>query len=251
MTDQPTPPEAELARLADGSLPADREAQLRAQVQGSPPLADALAEQERAVALLRMVDEPAPASLRARVDALTESGRRRRRRTWRGLAIPAAAALAIIIAAVVILAGGSGAGPTLPQTTRLALSAATRPAPAVDPANPALLRATSDGIRFTNWRGWRPIGSRVDVINGHRIVTVFYQRGPDGPRVGYAIVSRPPLEREEYHGGYQVSYTLLHQDSARLVTWIRDGRTCVIAGRSVSDQTLLRLAKASGGAESS
>jgi hypothetical protein len=254
MTDQPMPPEAELARLADGSLPAEREAHLRAEVGESPALADALAEQERAVALLRMVDEPAPASLRARVDALTEGassrGGRRLRRRWRLVALPAATALAVIIAAVVVLAGGSSSTPALPQATHLALSAATLPAPAVDPSNPGQLRVSSDGIPFSNWRGWQPVGSRVDVVDGRRIVTVFY-RGPHGTHVGYAIASRPPLEGKDQDSGYTVSYTLGHQGSARLVTWVRDGRTCVIAGRSVTYQTLLRLARRSGGTESS
>ncbi len=257
MTDQPTPREAELARLADGSLPADREAALRAHIHESPHLADALAEQERAVALLRSVDEPAPASLRARVDALTEGapsgdapGRRRGRRLGRALALPAATALAVVIAAVVILAGGTTGGPTVPQATHLALSAATLPAPAVDPANPGLLRISSDGIPFSNWAGWYPVGARTDTVDGRRMVTVFY-RAPDGTRVGYTIVARPPLEKGESRDGYTVSYTLGHQGSARLVTWVRDGRTCVIAGQSVTYPTLLRLARASSGAESS
>jgi hypothetical protein len=249
MTDQPTPPEVELARLADGSLPDDREAELRAQVGESRQLADALAEQERAVALLRMVDEPAPASLRARVDALTESGSRRRRRTWRVLVLPAATAVAVVVAAVVILAGGSSTAPGLPQATHLALSAATLPAPAVAPSNPPRLRVSSDGIRFSNWRGWTPVGARVDTVDGRRVVTVFY-KAADGTRVGYAIASRPPLESADHSGGYAVSYTLGHQGSARLVTWVQDGRTCVIAGRSVTYQTLLHLARASGGAVS-
>ena len=245
MTDEITPPEAELAKLADGSLPADREAQLRAQIGDSPSLADALAEQERAVALLRMVDEPAPASLRARVDALTESGGRRRRRTWRVLALPAATALAVVIAAVVILVGGSSA-PALPQATHLALSAATLPAPSVDPSNPNLLRISSDGIPFYNWRGWRPVGARVDTVDGRRVVTVFYKE-PDGTRVGYAIAERPPLEHADDSEGYAVSYSLGHQGSARLVTWVQNGRTCVIAGRDVNYPTLLHLARVSSG----
>jgi hypothetical protein len=250
MTDQPTPPEVELARLADGSLPADREAQLRAQVGDSRQLTDALAEQERAVALLRLVDEPAPASLRARVDALTESGRRHRRRTWRVLALPAATAVAVVVAAVVILAGGSSTTPGLPQAAHLALSSATLPAPAVDSANPSLLHMSSDGITFANWPGYKPVGARTDVVNGRRIVTVFY-RAPDGTQVGYAIASPPPLDSDDHRGGYAVSYTLGRQGSARLVTWVQDGHTCVIAGRSVTYQTLLRLARWSGGAESS
>ena len=249
MNDQPTPREAELARLADGTLPAGREAELRAEARDSPRLAEALAEQERAVTLLRSVgDEPAPAALRARVGAQMEGGRRRER-TWRVLALPAATALAVVIAALVVLLGGSSAAPALPQATHLALSAATGPAPAVDPADPGRLRARSDGIAFSNWRGWRPVGTRVDTVDGRRVVTVFY-RAADGTRVGYAIAARPPLDSDTTHGGYAVSYTLGHQGDARLVTWVREGRTCVIAGRFVSYQTLLRLARASGDAES-
>ena len=250
MTDQPSPREAELTKLADGSLPPDREAELRAYAGGSSHLTAALAEQERAVALLHSVDEPAPASLRARVDALTESGGRRRRRTWRVLAVPAATALAVIIAAVVILAGGSSTVSVLPQATHFALSAATLPAPAVDRAHPGRLTASSDGIAFANLRGWRPVGARVDRVDGHRVVTVFYQAA-DGARVGYGIVSRPSLENDDKDTGYTVSYTLGRQGSGRLVTWVRDGRTCVIAGRNVTYQTLLHLARASNGAESS
>ena len=251
MTDQPTPQEAELAQLADGSLPADREADLRARVRESPQLTAALAEQERAVALLRAVNTPAPAALRAQVDTLTAGGasqRTRRRRLWRVVALPAATALAVIIAAVVILTSG-GTTPALPQATHLALAAATLPAPPADPAHPRLLHISSDGIPFANWRGWQPVGARIDTVAGRRMVTVFYRAG-DGTRIGYAIAARPPLETEG-SGGYAVSYTLGHQGAARLVTWVRDGRTCIIAGRSVSYQTLLRLARATGGSETS
>ncbi len=253
MTDQPTPREAELARLADGSLPAEREAELRAQVSASPHLTEALDQQERAVRLLRSVDTPAPAGLHTQVETLTGGTAPRRRtgrtrRLRRVLALPLATALAVVIAAVVILAGGSGTRPGLPQATQLALAAATLPAPSVDPAHPGVLRARSDGIPFANWRGWQPVGARVDTVNGRRVVTVFYRAG-DGSRVGYAIAARPPLQSVERHGGYAVSYTLGRQGGARLVTWVRDGRTCIIAGRSVSYQTLLRLARATGGAE--
>jgi hypothetical protein len=253
MTNQPTPPEAELTRLADGSLPAQREGALRAEVRSSPALAAALAEQERAVALLRSVDEPAPGLLRARIDALTErpsarggGARTHRRRVGRALVLPAATALAVVIAAIVILAGGTGATPTVPQVARLALSSATLPAPAVDPANPTRLRVSGAGIPFSNWHGWWPAGARTDVIDGRRITTVFY-RTPGGTRVGYAIASGSPLEGSRHRGGYSVSYTLGEDGSAHLVTWVRDGHTCVIAGRSVTYQTLLRLARASAG----
>src|SRR5512133_4387101 len=62
---------AELAALADGSLPPERRAALEARVAASSELADRLAEQERAVTLTRTAaaEVEAPASLRARIDA--------------------------------------------------------------------------------------------------------------------------------------------------------------------------------------
>jgi hypothetical protein len=259
MTDQPTPPEAELAKLADGSLPADREAELRAQVLQSPSLAAALAEQERAVALIRALDEPAPDALRARVEALTggtsatpptRAAHGRRRRMRRTLVLPAATALAVAIAALVILIGGSGSPPTVPQVAHLALSAATLPAPGVEPGKPGLLRMSAAGIPFSNWPRWRPAGARTDVVNGRRITTVLY-RAPNGVQVGYAIASGAALQGgEPSRGAYNVTYTLGHQGSARFVTWVRDGHTCVIAGHSVTYQMLLGLARESGGSAS-
>jgi anti-sigma factor RsiW len=259
MTHEPMPPEAELAKLADGSLPADREAELRAQVRHSPNLTAALAEQERVVSLVRALDEPAPDALRARVEALTggssptrptRAARGRRHRMRRTLVLPGATALAVAIAAVVILIGGSGSPPTVPQAAHLALSAATLPPPGVEPGKPGLLRMSAAGIPFSNWRGWRPVGARTDVVSGRQITTVFYEK--PNARVGYAIVSGPPLEGDGREGGgYNVTYTLGHQGSVQFVTWVRDGHTCVIAGHRADPSTLLRLARESGASSSS
>jgi hypothetical protein len=62
---------AELAALADGTLAAERREALEAQVAGSPELAERLAEQQRAIALVRSAADgvEAPAALRARIDA--------------------------------------------------------------------------------------------------------------------------------------------------------------------------------------
>jgi hypothetical protein len=98
---------AELAALADGSLEPERRADLEARVDASPALADRLAEQERAVALLRgAADEvDAPAGLRARLDA------QRSARTVRGprrLALGAVAAAVVAAAVVGGVVVGSG-----------------------------------------------------------------------------------------------------------------------------------------------
>src|SRR5262245_12440551 len=72
---------AELAALADGSLSSARRAQVEARVATSAELADLLAEQERAVALVRSASTAveAPAALRAHIDAQRPARRPARR----------------------------------------------------------------------------------------------------------------------------------------------------------------------------
>ncbi len=43
-----------------------------------------------------------------------------------------------------------------------------------------------------------------------------------------------------WRGG--VSYRLLTENDAAVVTWLRAGHLCVVSGRGVSSATLLRLA---------
>ncbi len=254
MTDQSQLPEGELAALADGSLPAERRAQLRARIEASPELAAALAEQERAVTMLHALDEAAPAALRDRVHEMTDgaprtTGRARAPRWRRSLFVPAATALAVAVAALVVLlgSGGGSSAPTVSQTAHLALAAATSPAPAEDPAHRGLLRLRVGGLAFPYYgrsAGWEATGARTDTIGGRRIVTVFYTGR--GHRVGYAIVSGAPLGigggTLVTRGG--VTYWLQHAHGAKLITWRQGGHTCVIAGRRVNPRTLLALASA-------
>jgi hypothetical protein len=90
---------AELAALADGSLAPERRAALETQVAGSSELADRLAEQQRAVELVRSAaaEVEAPASLRARIEAPQRARRRPMRRRVGLVAAGAAAVLAVAI----------------------------------------------------------------------------------------------------------------------------------------------------------
>ena len=101
--------EEELAALADGSLAPEHRAELEARIEASPILADRLAEQERAVGLLRGAGDEveAPAGLRARLDAQrsARSVRAPRRLALGGVATAAVAAAAIV--AVVVVGSGS------------------------------------------------------------------------------------------------------------------------------------------------
>jgi hypothetical protein len=219
-------------------------------------------EQQRAISLLRSVDVAAPDALRARLETMIDeagggkrergSGARSHRQLgtrWRNtLFVPAATALAIVIVVLVVLLGSGSTAPSVDQTAKLALSSATAPAPARDGARPELLAAGVDGIPFPSYvsnPGWRATGSRTQVVHQRTIVTVYY-RAPDGTRVGYSIVPGHTLTLSGsattvLHG---VRYTYGQVGSGRYITWARDGHTCVIAGRQVSNRTLLALARA-------
>jgi len=131
---------AELASLADGSIASDRRDALEASVAASPALAAQLAEQERAVSLLRGAGEgvDAPAGLKARVESQRSAGTNRtpRRVALAGVAAAAVAAGAI---AVAVVAAGSGSHGTRFQ----AALAPTRLAPGA--GGEATLTKTSSG----------------------------------------------------------------------------------------------------------
>lgn len=98
---------AELAALADGSLPPERRAAVEAHVAASPELAERLAEQKRALAYTRQAasEVDAPAGLRRRVEV-----QERVPRGWTPgrLALAGAAAVAVVAVAIGIVVSRSG-----------------------------------------------------------------------------------------------------------------------------------------------
>ena len=132
--------EAELAALADGSISPERRAELEAQIDGSPILADRLAEQERAVTLLRGAGDEveAPTALRARLEAPRSA---RTVRTQRRLALGAVAAAVVAAAAVAVVVSTGSHGTRF----RAALEP-TRLAPGA--RGEATLTKTSSGWRI-------------------------------------------------------------------------------------------------------
>jgi hypothetical protein len=126
---------AELAALADGSLDPRRRAAAKARVAGSAELAALLAEQERALALMRSAAAAveAPPALRARVAP------KRRRRRPALIAASAAATLAAAVGAGVLSSGNST------QRFHMALGPT---ALAAEAAGDATLERTSSGWRI-------------------------------------------------------------------------------------------------------
>jgi hypothetical protein len=206
---------------------------------------------------LRSIDVRAPEQLHRRIDALVDersartSRRSPRARSFAGLSpLGLGGALAIVVVAVVLAFGVPGGGSTalsVHDASALTLRAATMLAPTQNPRRQTQLAKTVDGVAFPYWAdgfGWHATGAREDRIDGRTVTTVFYADGA-ARRIGYAIVAGEPAPRlgggtVAWRGG--TPYRLLAEDGVKVVAWLRDGRLCVLAGRSVSNATLLALA---------
>jgi hypothetical protein len=252
--------QADLAALADGTLPEGRRPAVEADVAASPVLQEALARQRASLAAVRTADEDrAPEHLRAwlagqedRAGARTQrrraglrprrgpSGRAPNVRLPFGRRGVAAAGLAAVAALALLFAF---TGPDGPGTAQLA-EAAARPASAPAPARAGNLRlaVASDGIPFPDWAprmGWRATGMRSDKIDGRRSVTVTYTRGDR--TVAYAILARPALDLP--NGAGDGAFHGLRHGGHVALAWHRDGRTCLLlGGKGVDEATLRRLA---------
>jgi anti-sigma-K factor RskA len=101
--------EEELAAFADGTLAPERRAALEERIGASPELADRLAEQERAVGLLRaaVAETEAPAGLRARLEAERRVRRARAPRRLALIGAVATATAAVVVVFAVVLGSGT------------------------------------------------------------------------------------------------------------------------------------------------
>jgi anti-sigma factor RsiW len=243
---------AELAALADGSLPAERRAAVEARVAASPALRELLERQRMSLAATRAAaSEPVPASLRTSVDRTRgerTAGRRRVRLVPRlALAGALAAATAIVLALVLT---GAPKGPTVADAARLAASPPTAPAPSRLDGSTSKLAVQVDGVAFpdlTRAYGWKPAGVRHDVVDGRAATAVYYEKG--GRRIGYVILAGSALPSPS--GGHAMSrhgirFETLDVDGRPTVTWERLGHTCVLTGPASRSQ-LLALASWRGG----
>ena len=197
------------------------------------------------MAALRTVELVAPAGLRVRVEAERDRARTplRRRRLALGGAFAAGLAAAALALALALPSAGPGA-PTVVEAAQLAqLPAAGRGA---IPGSPKLLDVRAFGLSFPDWGpglGWEATGVRHDRLQGREAVTVFYEKA--GRRIGYTILGGPPIAAPEDAGtasrdGTNLRY--LADGSWVVVTWERNGHTCVLSGQGVPRDVLLGLA---------
>jgi hypothetical protein len=236
----------ELASLADGSLEGYPRAELEARLAASPTLRASYERQRAGAAAIRGLSLEASASLRARIAAETSPRRVRRPRLAIGGALAGAAAAAV---AVVLFVSAGSDQPTVVEAARLAERPSTAPV-AVEPSNPKLLAASVEGVPFPNLSekfGWRQAGTRSDRLGDREARTVLYERA--GKRIAYTIVSgdgiaAPSDATTTSRNG--VTVHSLGDRGRRVVTWWRDGRTCVLSASGVGDRALIALASWKG-----
>jgi hypothetical protein len=200
---------------------------------------------ERVHRLLSTAGPATPPGLRERLAA--QSARPARRSRPR---VALAGAVATIAAAAVLaltLVAELGTHPTIAEAARPSALAATAPGPARDARRPTLLRASFAGVTYPDWNqdfGWRTTGRRHDSIEGGRTAeTVFYQHTHH--RIGYTVVSGKPLKPPGHAQRFVVNglQMLAYKDGRRdVVTFERNGRTCVLAGVVHRRSTLVKLA---------
>jgi hypothetical protein len=239
----------ELTALADGTLPARRRKRLEAELARSPELRAAFEQQQRAVDAIRTLEVVrAPDSLRARVDAERSGPSRRpaRRAPARRFGFAAALAGATAAAALIVvlsLPGGAG-GPSVVEAAELSELPPTEAAP--QPAGDKLLDASLEGLPFPDWAakfGWKATGERRDEIDGRTAVTVFYEK--EGRTIAYTIISGEAIDPPDgSRSAVREGTRLRHftEDGRTIVTWERDGKTCVLSGDGVPLGKLLELA---------
>jgi anti-sigma factor RsiW len=239
---------ADLARLADGTLPAERRAEVEARVAASQRYARVMEQQGMAIeALHTAVATGAPARLRANVERRRGAHRapaRARSRLLIGGAIATAAA--VVLALVLVLPTTLSGDPSVSDAAALAHLAPTKDAPAGVPDTPQLLRADVDGVPFPDYTakfGWKPDGARQDDPSGRKAKTVFYRKGDR--TIAYTIVSGDRLDPPENarvtkRGG--VEFRSVRAGGRTIVTWERGGHTCVLSSSHASPDELVALA---------
>lgn len=209
-------------------------------------------EPDRLRALIRSRRVTAPEGLRRHVAEMQARPPKRRRGPALALGLAALAATGVLASAVLLggRANEDGEPTAVAQAAAASLRPPMRPAPLPRSGRPALLDVEADGLPFPDWApdfGFRAAGVRVDSLAGRRVVSVLYVRGRT--RLGYAIAARPALPLPT---GAAVriregtKYRALTSGGRSILTWTREGRTCVLAARGLGAAALLDLATGRG-----
>jgi hypothetical protein len=168
----------------------------------------------------------------------------RRRFGYAGALVGGLAALALALA--LILPGGTPGSPSVSDAAALAIRGANQPAPVPHPGEPSgTIGGGIQDVYFPDWKGHFhavAVGQRTDGLGGRPAVTVYYRW--KGKMVAYTIVGVPALAQPKASVTQKngVDLRTLTVGGRTVVTWRRDGHTCVISGPGLSASDLQRLA---------
>jgi len=102
------------------------------------------------------------------------------------------------------------------------------------------------GVTYPDWShrfGWFAAGGRDDKLGGRRTTTAFYRHTHH--RIGYTVISGKTIEPPDDAEVLTVDGLELHRfrlGAQDVVTFERNGRTCVLSGKVHDPDTLVKLA---------
>ena len=190
--------------------------------------------QRRAVGALRAIELDAPAGLR---DGLAAEARARRAPAVRPARLGGRRG-----------GGGSGrAGDRGARRRRFGRRRSTRPpvsprgprrapAPPPRPDQPTLLAAEAEGLAYPDWSGefgWRASGERADRLGDRDATTVSTQRRRQPARLHDRLRRRARARGRRRATVDGVELAVSRDGDRTVVTWLRDGHTCVLSGPGV------------------
>jgi hypothetical protein len=192
------------------------------------------ANQRRVIHALQSGGPAIPDSVLARIQTVEPSPAPRQRRLRPALAGAVAVSLALVIAVLLLTLGGAR-----DSTVVAAVGQSRLPSQQVAQRSFAGIDYADWGPRFR----WFKVGGRTDVVDGRRTSTVFYRHTHH--RIGYTVIAgrpvAPPGNAEVLRAnGLELHRFKLGKDD--VVTWVRNGRTCVLAGDVHDPLTLVKLA---------
>jgi hypothetical protein len=202
---------------------------------------------QRVTSVLQAGGPAASDALQRRVQRTVDRARPAPRRRGVRPQLVVASAVAAVAALVLGLAIGATGGPSVAAVTSLSERPSTEPAPA---SEGALLDRSFEGVTFPDWTrefGWHAIGARTDTIDGRRADTVYYTH--EGHVIGYTVLAGDPVEPPGSAATVTRDGVELHRfrDGHRdAVMFDRAGRTCVLAGHVIHEDTLVKLASWQG-----
>lgn len=225
-------------------------------VASSPQLQADLATERRALQAIRgAAAERAPTPLRARLELARDPDPRLRLPPFlTATAATAAVAVAAFVAALVVAIGGPTGAPTVAAAAGLGARTPVAVAGATPNDHGVLPGVSAAGISFPDWGrnfGFEAVGVRRDQLSGRLATTVFYARGDQ--QIAYTIMSGPPVPagaslHESVWDGIRIGSFLSH--GRVVVTWLRNGHTCVLSGAGTPSALLARLASYRAGGPS-